>query len=159
MIDKKIATKHIARLVGLNFFPPKGAGREELVTAGAQAKSEAILDSVVSDWLAEATEAPKPAQLRAMILPLNEAAQLSRATCLACEGTGMITWWFLVTYKGLSFVIEDHERLRDVTTEHEAREYTERVKRFLEQNPKAKRQSVLSAAKSCVCREFNRRTA
>jgi hypothetical protein len=153
MLDSKLAAKQVERLMGLNFFPVQATARKELILAAQCALSEAVLEKVISDWLGEATECPKPAELRRLSYEANERYAEKKAACTLCEGSGFITVWKLVTYKGNGFVVIGAETLQDVTTAEEASQRAEELNRFLLANPKARKQQILSAAKLCSCRK------
>lgn len=108
MIETKFATEQLERLSGLSFFPKpiKGdtasqAAFRELRLALECATSGAVAKRVVDNWIREATEAPKPADLRKMVYDENdriereERAQYRPPTpiamrCQRCQDTGVV---------------------------------------------------------------------
>ena len=111
MIDPKEAAKQVQRLSGLDFFPKEAAAQKEMRLALECAASDAIAASVVTDWLATASDAPKPAELRRMAYDLNEKFQTQARRCQECVGSGFVTIWRLVTYVGKSYAIKRSERV------------------------------------------------
>ncbi len=92
MIDKSIAARQLERLSGLNFFPKEAPAKKELLLAMQVALTEDIAAQVVSDWLAESGECPKPADLRRNINARQEGLLEQRRRChfwrptTACPG-------------------------------------------------------------------------
>ena len=149
MIDPKEAAKQVQRLSGLDFFPKEAAAQKEMRLALECAASDAIAASVVTDWLATASDAPKPAELRRMAYDLNERFKEQVGRCKACSGSGFVTVWRLVTYVGKSYAIKRSERLDG------GYEEAMRLARVLaEPLAGTDRQQVLSAAQQCACRKF-----
>lgn len=151
MLEEQVASRQLSRMVSLDFFPPKGPGRTELLKAAQIAKTEEILRSVVDDWLAEARLAPKPADMRTLIAPRNHAYTENRTRCERCGGSGSLTGWYLITYQGNSFTMRSSVRLREVDSNKKANAYLLKLKEFQDRNPDADRQTVLSAASACGC--------
>jgi hypothetical protein len=149
MIDKKPALEQVKRFAGLEFYPTEREALQELLHAMQVASSEAIAKSFTADWLGYETACPKPAQIRIAIYDRNEAAKDRINNCRLCGGTGQVTVWFLVTYRGNSFVREKSEPLPDITTEEQANAFCQKIV----DNPGDKNQDVLSAAKPCACRK------
>ena len=145
MIDAKEAAKQVQRLSGLDFFPKEAAAQKEMRLALECAASDAIAASVVSDWLATASDAPKPAELRRMAYDLNERHKKQVKYCRKCSGTGFVTIWKLVTYHGKSFNIKTSERV----PEEQIRDLADKLNAAPTAND---RQMILSAAENCACR-------
>jgi hypothetical protein len=97
MIDPQIVAQQIERLKGLNWFPRDNAETiADLKSSLMAAHSEAIVVMVVSDWVAESADCPKPAELRSLIWAENEkrSASLPRPTksnyCRRCVDSGIV---------------------------------------------------------------------
>jgi hypothetical protein len=95
VIDGKVCAHLIERLSGLSYYPRDNvqAGKD-LIGALMSAFTDAIAVSVVNHWVENYTEAPKPAQLRALITAENEKLKAQRRSengpCAACGGTGFV---------------------------------------------------------------------
>lgn len=152
MIDKKFAATEIERLVGLKFFPTTTAARKELIVAAQSAPSEAVLSLIVGEWAQHSTDAPKPAELRRQLHEKAQANEERRKKCDICNGEGVVTVWKLVTYMGQSFTMKTASTLKDITTNEQAQEFSRKLAEHIAANPKAERQTVLTAAKNCICR-------
>jgi len=139
MITGPESAKQIERLGGLDFYPhnDKPALRE-LRLAGESAYSGAILEGVVSEWLADQVRCPKPAELRRLIHSVHTAHV--RAKCKICDGSMWVTAWKLVTYHPGEYRIKRAELL-DLNLEE-----LDALRKKLGAN-----QDILSAAKPCVC--------
>lgn len=152
MIDQKQAAGQVERLCGLDFFPKEKAARKELLLAAQSADSEEILKMAVADWVAERGQCPKPSELRRVINSLNEKFHTAVAKCSICFGAGVVTIWKLITYKGKSFTVLRAETLPDVNDTESANAFIAKLMEHEMLNPPANRQTVLTAAKNCVCR-------
>lgn len=71
--------------------------------------------------------------------------------CEICGGSGSVTGWHLVTYRGNSFTIQKSELIRDVLDPIAADLFMVGLAAHMAANPDAPRQTVLSAAKRCSC--------
>lgn len=98
MISKLEAAEELERMSQLDFFPrgkDDKAAQKELVLAAQGAASREILSQVVSDWLLESTEAPKPADLTRLISSKRNALQVWEPEperipdCTLCDDTGL----------------------------------------------------------------------
>ena len=152
MIDKTTAARQLERLSGLDFFPREAPAKKELLLAMQDAVSEAVAAQVASDWLRESSACPKPSELRRAINAAQESLLEQRRECQTCGGQGAVTVWRLVTYRGHSFVVEKTEALPGVTDNEDAQKFSRMLAERYSQHPELKRQTVLSAAKSCPCR-------
>lgn len=152
MIDPVKASKQIKRMAGLNFFPREDESVKELRLALETARSEAIAERVVTDWVGIESDAPKPAQLRSLVHEQNEKQQQREKKCERCSGCGWLTAWYLVTYKGNSFMIAKSERL-DFTPGKENEESLEFSRRLENVEQNKPYQTVLTAAVPCSCRK------
>lgn len=151
MIDQAQAIKQLERLSGLDFFPKEKPARKELVLALQCAITDDIAAQVVSEWLAESNVCPKPAELRRLIYSRQEAILENLRKCHMCGGSGILTVWRLVTYRGTSWVVEKSQGL--AMDWEQARQFSIDIQTAQEANPNLARQAVLSAAKSCDCRK------
>lgn len=151
MIDAKYAGEQVARFTGLDFFPQESAARKELVKAAQTAMSEEILFAAVSDWMESSSKCPKPAEIRAFISSRNFETQERRTKCQRCGGSGAVTIWRLVTYRGNSYVSVRQENLQQVTNQAQANEFTAALLQFAQENPNSPRQTVLTFAEQCSC--------
>jgi hypothetical protein len=149
VIGKNTAAAQVQRMTGLDFFPREKAALQDLIYAVQVASTDEIAERIVTLWIETEKDAPKPAQIRVMMYAANEKRKEHLAKCPACGGSGFVTVWYLVTYRGQSFVREKSELLPDVTTSEQANIFAEKIAR----NPGDKEQTVLSAAKVCACRK------
>lgn len=93
MIGRMLAQSQIDRLAGLNCFVPsedREAAEAELVEVLIQCDTSGIAAIVINRWLEDATEWPKPKELRRMVDQANaEIRNESRAApCRICGGAG-----------------------------------------------------------------------
>ncbi len=100
MIEKQFAANEVSRLAGLNWFPREPLPLNELILAVQSAATEVIAVYVVSEWLREQSEAPKPAQIRRMIWEENDKCEKAEKQedwaltapgsnhCKRCHGCG-----------------------------------------------------------------------
>ena len=159
MITPTQATAELLRMKRLNFFPDPDKDKsyfKELRLALECALTVEIAAQVVGDWLREALEAPKPAQLRAMTWELNEKSETRRSKCIICQGEGQVTRWVLVTYNGRSLAVKKQEILRDFNDEL-AQELGAKLRwddgPITEANPfRGDNQQIVTGAKPCACR-------
>ncbi len=149
MIDSKTAARQLERLAGLDYFPKEAPAKKELRLAIECALTEQIANSVVSDWLAESNNCPKPSEIRRLINARQEAIIEQRRNCPICDGVGFVTIWKLITYRGKSFVIERAETLHHITRQEQANAFMEQMRSG---PPTNLNQTVLSAAQVCQCR-------
>jgi hypothetical protein len=96
---------------------------------------------------------PQAAAIRRMAYERTEDIRQQRRQCANCGGTGFNTAWFLVTHNGKSLSTKKHERLREVKNQEQADAFSLKVKVFLDENPTADRQMVVSATEDCACRK------
>lgn len=94
MIDDAITAKQIARMGGLDFFPKDPAAIRELKSAASVARTPAILEQVVTDWICEQRECAKPADLRRLIHSANGEIKTASQGCPDCDGAGWQTHWY-----------------------------------------------------------------
>lgn len=149
MIDKKTAGALTQRFSGLDYFPNSKEALVDLIYAVQVADTPEIAEVIIAEWMAYQTQCPKAAQMRALMYEANQKRKEHLAKCPTCGGSGFVTVWYLVTYRGQSFVREKSELLPDVTTSEQANLFAEKIAR----NPGDKEQTVLSAAKVCACRK------
>lgn len=92
MITQEFSGIQIERLMGLDYFPSNKAAVKELRLAIEAAGSEAIATRIVTDWLAEHSEAPKPAELRRLVVAAKPGPDLEELRpdphCARCGGEG-----------------------------------------------------------------------
>jgi len=109
----------------------------------------ALMDDLAStEWI----DFPQAAMVRRMAYERTEALRKQRAACAECGGSGFKTVWFLTTYHGMSLAPKKHERLRDIHSQGEADDFSRVLQVWMDDNPKADRQMVVSAAENCACR-------
>jgi hypothetical protein len=148
MIDKETARKQAKRFSGLEFFPQTAEALAELISALQVADTEEIAKSFTDDWIGGETSCPKPSQVRIGIYDRNELVRVNRKKCPSCGGSGVVTTWFLVTYRGNSFLRETSAEIENCKTAEQARDFAQ----LIADSPGSKDQTVLSAAKPCECR-------
>ncbi len=90
MIDDKIAGREIGRMIGLDFFPREKAAMKELVSALACASTEPIAVAVISGWIADCTQCPKPADIRRLVGDKNTERAQAAKKCEECGGSGFV---------------------------------------------------------------------
>lgn len=93
MITEKEASKQLARMAGMNFFPRSASAEDaaalrELRNAMQTADTPEIAESVTNDWLATNTDRPTPADLRSLIFEKNAPKMVADAKCKLCFGSG-----------------------------------------------------------------------
>lgn len=151
MIDLKFSVMQVERFAGLDRYPrgPEGKpGRTELALEAQKANSTRILQLVCDSWIANERECPKPSDLRQLVATENSRTEKKRRECSGCGGSGSITGWYLVTYRGNSYNVKNREFLRNVEDPDAAREFGERM---AEHPPVGDGQTILSGAVGCVC--------
>jgi uncharacterized protein YqkB len=94
---------------------------------------------------------PTAAGIRSMAYDRMRDTLAQRRACTMCDGSGVQTVWKLITYQGKSYSIKRAEALPNITSQEQANEFARGVQAFLNANPEADRQQVLSAAKACGC--------
>lgn len=146
MISETASKNQAARLVGLDFFPKEAPARRELMLAIQIADTEEIAAGVITDWLEESRECPKPSDMRRLIGDRNRAVGITRRDCSICQGAGQLVRHYLVTYEGNSFRIQSAEKLPLMLEEH-VQEFREKLN-----SAPGPQQDILSAAKACECR-------
>ena len=104
-------------------------------------------DLVRTEWISM----PSAATVRSMAYERMKETLARRRACELCDGVGVQTIWKLVTYQGKSYTVKNSERI-PVNSQEAANDFARDVEVFLDVNPSADRQQVLSAAKSCECR-------
>lgn len=150
MVDKKTAGEHLTGLMNLQYFPATKSAQSELAKAAMEADSVTILKAAVDKWIRDHPEAPKPAELRAVIGELNSQTRQTVRHCEICQGSRYITRWFLVTFHGQSLTAKKSEWLENVTTNEQFMEFARKFE-ALDKLPNADRQEVRSAAVLCSC--------
>jgi hypothetical protein len=90
VIDRAFAVAQVDRLCGLNWFPRDAPALRELVQVIESASSERVAEHVLTEWLREERECPKPSDLRRLIHQENEKLERRTSGCPKCDGTGMI---------------------------------------------------------------------
>ena len=159
MITPTQATAELLRMKRLNFFPDPDKDKsyfKELRLALECAATVEIAEQVVGDWLREALEAPKPAQLRAMTWAENDKAESQRSKCSICGGSGQVTRWVLVTYNGRSLAVRKMEIIPGCNDEA-AKEMGAKLRWddgpiTIESPFRGDNQQIVTGAKPCVCR-------
>lgn len=96
---------------------------------------------------------PTAANIRSMAYDRMKETITRRRECSLCDGTGVQTVWLLQTYAGKSFSMKGRAYLREITSQEQADAFARNLQKFLDENPEADRQQVLSAAKECGCRK------
>ena len=151
MIDKAIAARQLERLTGLNFFPKEAPAKRELLLAMQCAIAEDIAAQVVTDWLSESTECPKPAELRRNINTHQEQMRQHQRHCSVCGGTGYLTRYYLATYHGMSW--GQLRGVQRIAGYEEALAVTETLRNaYGSPTPPTMTQQVISAVAECNCR-------
>lgn len=94
MITEKEASKQLARMAGMNFFPRSASPEDaaallELRQAMQTADTPEIAKTVTDDWLANNTQRPTPADLRTLIFEKNAPKLIANPDCRQCSGTGV----------------------------------------------------------------------
>lgn len=148
MIEKDTAKQQIRRLSGLDKFPTTSDAITELVLAIQVAEMDSIAIRFIDEWLHTETEAPKPSHMRIMLYDLNQAIKTKRKQCKLCDGSGVVTVWYLVTYRGNSYYRESAVEIENCAGYEQARDFAQ----LIADTPGNKNQTVLSAAKPCACR-------
>ncbi len=151
MISATEAAREIERFTGLDFWPrgeENKPARKELRLAAEVAESCEILKAVVDGWVQSQTQCPKPAELRRLIYDKNSERKELLSRCRFCGGSGCITVWLLVTYKGNSLVVDKSQRI-DVHSQEEANAFMAK----LAEASTTVNQTVLTAAEPCSCRK------
>lgn len=141
MIEKAFAKAQVARLSQLDGFPREAPAVGELVLALMVCKTDSTAMQVVTEIIDNAqggSRCPYPADIRRMVY--DRQAEGEKRKCEACGGSGWLTVYRLVTYKGKSLVIEHSEAL-DL-------DFEERLK-FQKRLPE--NQAILSGAVACAC--------
>ena len=106
-------------------------------------------DLVRTEWISM----PSAATIRGMAYERMKETIARRRACDLCDGSGVQTVWLLQTYAGKSFSMKARQYLPQITTQEEANNFARDLQKFLDENPEADRQQVLSAAKECSCRK------
>ncbi len=151
VIDQNQAIRQLERLSGLDYFPKDKPARRELMLALQCAITEDIAAQVVTDWLAESGECPKPANLRHNINSRQEALVEQRRRCDTCGGSGFVTRYYLATYHCFSWgQLRGCQRLDGYEA---ALTVTEGLRSaYASPTPPTMAQQVISAAAECGCR-------
>ena len=104
MIGLLMAQSQVDRLAGLNCYVPnedRTTAEKELAKVLMNAETSGIAAIVINRWIEEATEWPKPAELRRMVEYAN--AELHRVEnngcCPLCDNNGFLTV-FVGRYSG-----------------------------------------------------------
>lgn len=142
MIDEIAAGAILGRLCGLRGFPREKLAQRELRSALQTASSEQIAEAVVTDWLAESNDAPRPAELRRLI---SDRSMTRKQRCGACGGSGWMSAFRLVTYWNQTYKVKRSERL-DHLIQEEVLDLRDKLN-----TPGMERQAILSCALPCVC--------
>lgn len=95
---------------------------------------------------------PSAASIRGMAYDRMKDIIVRRRACELCGGAGVQTVWLLQTYAGKSFSMKGRSYLHQITTQEQADKFARDLQKFLDINPGADRQQVLSAARECPCR-------
>jgi hypothetical protein len=138
--------RHVCRLSGLKYFPEKDEAIKELAKALLDAKSEAVAEGVVDSFSQHAVECPKPVELRRAVWEINMQIPDTKPKCTACDGTGWLISYFLITHER---GFKRRERLvftDSVSYSH----YLDQMRK----NPRPEgspHQEVLSGAEPCPC--------
>jgi uncharacterized protein YqkB len=151
---KEHAADQLKRLKHIRGFPTERLALDDYVMALMVMETHEGVKSLMedltrTDWIS----CPTAAAIRTMAWERTEGLRKQRANCQECAGSGFRTVWILTTYHGMSLAPKKHERLRDVTNEEQAYAFARKVKAFLDENPKADKQMVVSAAEDCSCRK------
>ena len=153
MIDKTTAARQLERLSGLDYFPREAPAKKELLLALQCAMVEDVAAQVVTDWLAESGECPKPADLRRNINSRQEGLMEQRRKCETCGGTGYLTRYYLATYNGFSLgQLRGCQRIADYETSLRVAEGLRSA--YASPTPPTMAQQVITAAAECGCRNY-----
>lgn len=138
MISQTEAAHQMERLSGLDFYPREDGGKKELLSALQAAKTVEVAARAVTTWLEGQRECPKPADMRRLIWERQGEAE--KVPVCQCGGSGWLTIYRLVTYKGRSLTIDHSEPLNLDFEERLA------LREKLGEN-----QEILSGAAACSC--------
>ena len=151
---KDHALAELKRLAHVRGFPTETKAIDDYLMAMMIMETfegvTALMDELIqTEWISF----PQAASIRRMAYERTETLRAQRAKCPECGGSSFKTAWFLTTYHGKSLAPKKHERLVQVHNEEQAHAFAQNVKGFLDANPKADRQMVVSAAEDCACRK------
>jgi hypothetical protein len=153
------AKNQLMRFAHLPGFPVTKEAMQDYVAALKILPQEQAITSLVDDLVSDLRtreglcRCPTAADIRRAAYERLESAETAKRACPLCGGTGYVTVWMIVTYKGKSMVVESSEVLAGVDSEEKARPYYEKLKAFLRTNPNGNGQLVNTAARLCECRK------
>ena len=152
---KDHAMDQLKRLMHVRGFPKERAAIEDYLMALMMMQTfegvTRLMDELAqTEWI----DFPQAAMIRRLAYDRTENLRRQKRQCRECGGSGFKTVWFLITYHGKSLSPKKHELLVQVGNQEEADEFSRKVKAFLDANPKADQQMVVSAAEDCSCRKL-----
>lgn len=154
MIDKRYATEQVRRFLSYDkwlFSIENKPILDEMVNAAMVATSEGICFGVIDEWVTRQDKMPTPAALRRLMYEENAKYTERKQSCPHCGGTGFVTIFSLVTYRGQSLAAVRNERLMEIQTHEQAAKFGDEIAAAAQMNPTAAKQAVLSGAAPCTC--------
>lgn len=155
MITPQCEDEQLERLMNLRNRPKTEKGVKDLRESIRLSATNEIAEKAVSEWIAVSEFCPQPSAFRSILAPLNEKAIQSRSRCSRCNGTGVVTTWWLVTFRRGTWVPIKRERIEQDYTN--PLPFQEQVRAFAERiaaDPQTPDQDVVSAAIHCSCIAF-----
>ena len=105
MIELKEAQAQMQRMMDLEFGPRGREQRAEVLRVMRTARTFLILESAVTSWVDSQPKFPKPAEMRMIIVSLNEThdekVSSARSVCIACGGSGWVQTRGIDSFDGL----------------------------------------------------------
>jgi hypothetical protein len=150
---KEFCKEQLKRFSHLDGYPKEKLAIQDYLNALMVAASTERIRVTVDEFIqAEPIDrrCPTAAMIRKVAYDKQEIDEKRTRKCPQCDGTGMVTVWRLVTYRGYSWVVEKSEEL-DMDWE-QARQFGIDLQAARDKDKSLARQAVLSAAKDCSCR-------
>jgi len=153
------AKNQLMRFAHLPGFPTTKEAMRDYVEALKILPQEQAITSLIDDLVNDLRtreglcRCPTAADIRRAAYERMESAETAKRACALCSGSGFLTIWKLVTYKGKSLVVENSEVLEGVDTEEKAKPFYEKLKAFQRVNPQGNNQTIMTAGKLCECRK------
>lgn len=150
---EQVIDKQLGRIAHLPGFPREVEAIKDYKSALAILLTPQSVTRLIGDIVNDPgiERCPTSATIREMASERMRVQHKSQRECDICAGSGSVTVYKLVTYKGNSYVVDRAETITGSPAKPDwvaARELSERIAA----NPGSARQMVLTAAKECQCR-------
>lgn len=151
---RSFISSQINRLGGLNKPPRGNEAMADYAAALAKADTTDIIIDTIDDFVFQATDCPKIADLLAVIYRKNEARREESPTkkptgCKLCNYTGFVVTYWLLTTERFKTKRERVPQIVDLVSE-----ILYKAELATHQRPEGSpRQEVLSAVEPCTCRK------